>query len=290
MASRRPFLRCVLHGNLSSGKSTLLKNLAMVGDKINMSMHPVEENLEEWTSFTGQETNQKTNILKSIYYNPEQKFENQMFILSNLMKNYWRELEKATLSEKDAIVLERTVEDNLQVFSAGLTKKQVDIAREVADQLVRNDHGRYHDFDLIFYLRSSPEKCFERLKKRNREGEELITLNDLNKLHVFYEKWWLDRDFFPETCARRSESIDADRSPKEVCKNIILEMVADLNRKKCPQSYEITSLAAPELVPLIKEMEDREMWHGLTYGKDRNELSLDQVAKTIDLIPEIEFY
>lgn len=43
----------------------------------------------------------------------------------------------------------------------------------------------------IIYLRSSPEVSYERIKKRNRNGEEEIPLEYLKQLHVFHDKWLL---------------------------------------------------------------------------------------------------
>lgn len=45
------------------------------------------------------------------------------------------------------------------------------------------------DLDIIFYLRSTPEICMERMKNRNRLEESNITIEYLQKLHNFHEKW-----------------------------------------------------------------------------------------------------
>ena len=41
----------------------------------------------------------------------------------------------------------------------------------------------------IIYLRCAPEMCLNRIKKRNREGEESIPLEYLQKVHKRHEEW-----------------------------------------------------------------------------------------------------
>ncbi|KAL7056564.1 hypothetical protein AAHC03_020645 [Spirometra sp. Aus1] len=45
--------------------------------------------------------------------------------------------------------------------------------------------------DLIVYLRCSPEVCAERIRKRDRRGEQAISMEYLRQLHNFHEKWLL---------------------------------------------------------------------------------------------------
>ncbi|VDP22178.1 unnamed protein product [Schistosoma margrebowiei] len=49
--------------------------------------------------------------------------------------------------------------------------------------------------DLIVYLRASPTVCFERLRARNRSGEEDIPLKYLEDLHELHEAWLIERRF-----------------------------------------------------------------------------------------------
>uniref|UniRef100_A0A8D0L1D4 Thymidine kinase 2 n=1 Tax=Sphenodon punctatus TaxID=8508 RepID=A0A8D0L1D4_SPHPU len=43
--------------------------------------------------------------------------------------------------------------------------------------------------DLIVYLRTSPETCYERLKRRCREEEKVIPMEYLEAIHQLYEEW-----------------------------------------------------------------------------------------------------
>lgn len=42
----------------------------------------------------------------------------------------------------------------------------------------------------VIYLRCTPEKCFERTKKRQREEESEIPLEYLTMIHNKHEEWF----------------------------------------------------------------------------------------------------
>lgn len=43
--------------------------------------------------------------------------------------------------------------------------------------------------EAIIYLKCNPLICYERIKKRNRQGEECIPLDYLQKVHDRHEEW-----------------------------------------------------------------------------------------------------
>jgi deoxyadenosine/deoxycytidine kinase len=47
--------------------------------------------------------------------------------------------------------------------------------------------------DNVVYVKTSPEKCYERIHKRSREGEEIIPLAYLEDCHRYHEEF-LDKD------------------------------------------------------------------------------------------------
>ncbi|XP_051702824.2 thymidine kinase 2, mitochondrial isoform X3 [Oryctolagus cuniculus] len=59
--------------------------------------------------------------------------------------------------------------------------------------------GRNMDIsvDLIVYLRTTPETCYQRLKMRCREEERVIPLEYLNAIHRLYEEWLVTGSRFP---------------------------------------------------------------------------------------------
>ena len=45
--------------------------------------------------------------------------------------------------------------------------------------------------DIIVQPRTLPEIALTRIRKRNRQGEEDLSLNYLTKLHSYYDSWLL---------------------------------------------------------------------------------------------------
>ncbi|XP_073439073.1 thymidine kinase 2, mitochondrial isoform X2 [Dendrobates tinctorius] len=68
--------------------------------------------------------------------------------------------------------------------------------------------------DLIVYLRTSPETCYQRLKMRCREEERVIPLEYLSAIHRLYEEWLIDRSSFPVPAPVLV--IDADKNMEEM--------------------------------------------------------------------------
>ena len=58
--------------------------------------------------------------------------------------------------------------------------------------MVKNHEGVVAD--IIVYLRTSPKIALTRIQKRNRQGEEDLSLDYLTKLHSYYDEWLLRLD------------------------------------------------------------------------------------------------
>ncbi|XP_051816079.1 thymidine kinase 2, mitochondrial isoform X2 [Acanthochromis polyacanthus] len=50
--------------------------------------------------------------------------------------------------------------------------------------------------DLIVYLQTSPQTCYERVRQRCREEEKVIPLEYLESIHQLYEDWLFKRSSF----------------------------------------------------------------------------------------------
>ncbi|KAM5138454.1 thymidine kinase 2, mitochondrial isoform 1-T1 [Mantella aurantiaca] len=68
--------------------------------------------------------------------------------------------------------------------------------------------------DLIVYLRTSPETCYQRLKMRCREEERVIPLEYLYAIHSLYEEWLIKQISFPVPAPVLV--IDADKNLEEM--------------------------------------------------------------------------
>jgi thymidine kinase len=68
--------------------------------------------------------------------------------------------------------------------------------------------------DLIVYLRTTPEICYQRLKMRCREEEKVIPLEYLDAVHRLYEEWLITGSLFP--AAAPVLVMDADHSMEKM--------------------------------------------------------------------------
>jgi thymidylate kinase len=74
--------------------------------------------------------------------------------------------------------------------------------------------------DLIFYLRTKPDTCLERLQRRRRPEEiNTVTLDYLKRIHELHETW-LATDSSRLYRPTNVIIIDADKSIDEVYRNI----------------------------------------------------------------------
>ncbi|XP_045047918.1 thymidine kinase 2, mitochondrial isoform X2 [Desmodus rotundus] len=110
-------------------------------------------------------------------------------------------LEQHTCPQTSAVrLMERSIHSARYVFVENLYRSgkmpEVDyvVLSEWFDWIVRNINV---SVDLIVYLRTTPETCYQRLKMRCREEEKVIPLEYLDAIHHLYEEWLIKGSPFP---------------------------------------------------------------------------------------------
>ncbi|XP_062967215.1 thymidine kinase 2, mitochondrial isoform X4 [Cynocephalus volans] len=97
-------------------------------------------------------------------------------------------------------LMERSIHSARYIFVENLYRSgkmpEVDyvVLSEWFDWIVKNIDV---SVDLIVYLRTTPETCFQRLKMRCREEEKVIPLEYLDAIHHLYEEWLVKGSLFP---------------------------------------------------------------------------------------------
>lgn len=71
--------------------------------------------------------------------------------------------------------------------SGNMTELEHELYLKIFDSL--NELFRTPRLHRFIYLRTSPERCLERMKKRGRFEEKGISLDYLKKIHDLHEKW-----------------------------------------------------------------------------------------------------
>lgn len=151
------FPRIVIDGNIGSGKSTQLKLLERSG--FNVKCEPIHD----WP-------------LKKFYSDKKRwAFLLQMSIL------------KSFIEENELVhVWERSPESSRCVFWKMLNEFYSDDEHDVYSFFYEKNAWTP---DVHIYIRTSPEKCFERLQKRTQDGDRCITLDYLQTVHAHYEEY-----------------------------------------------------------------------------------------------------
>ena len=191
-----------IDGNIGCGKTTILNYLHK---KYNISIDL--EPIEQWKPY-----------LENMYKNKEGTF--------NFQLRVW--LDRAWIQEKEdkvLIAMERSPYFIKNTFNKAayhnklINENEYKILTELFDKT-----DNVWKCKNYIYLRSNPEKCLERIKKRNRESEVTIDLNYIDIIHEFHESNY--KNAIDNNVNIKMIDIE-DKSIEEICK-IILDYVEAL--------------------------------------------------------------
>ena len=183
---RQPTLKvCAVEGNIGVGKSTLL-------DRKAFSSMAVQEPLQVWNRFIDKDG---VPLLDAFYSNPQKyAFLFQVLALASRVESLRDRIaveeERSKENPKDILLLtERSPEADKNVFASmllpdGSLEQQV---YQYVFSVFQTLFPRMHP-DHTVLLQSSVEICAERIRRRNRSGEENIDHEYLQNLHESYEQ------------------------------------------------------------------------------------------------------
>ncbi len=218
----------IVEGNIGAGKSTFLRLI-----KEKLSVQVVFEPLSRW-----QNVGNGGNLLEKFYQDTSRwgyTFQTYAFI-TRIMEQQEQALENPFRAQ----VLERSVYSDRYCFAKNcfemgtISKLEWDLYQQWFEWLVDNYSQKPDGF---IYLRTSPEVCYERLKKRAREEESIIAFNYLKLLNDKHEDWLINKKEIAEYLVQTPVlSLDCDNdfesSSEELEKHI----------QKIQEFIEITSL------------------------------------------------
>lgn len=171
-----------IEGNIGSGKSTLVKQLRKKYEN-NSLVYFLDEPVNEWMTIKDKEG---TNILTHFYSDTKKyAFSFQMMAYITRIKM----LREAIRENPNRIfITERSVFTDRNVFAKMLyddgiiSKIDYEIYTRWFDEFVEENSIK------VIYVNTKPEKCYERIKKRNRKGEE-ISLDYLRNCDMYHNEW-----------------------------------------------------------------------------------------------------
>ncbi len=211
----------IIEGNIGAGKTTFLNiiNEFMPHVKI------VNEPLDSWNKQSHGQS-----LLEHFYKDtPRWAFTMEMFTLMCRVKEHMREQQ----IKNEYIVMERSIYSGYYCFALNcyqqgfMTDLEWEIHRNWFDYLVKDS---CHQPNGFIYLRTSPERAYERTKKRNRLGEETIPLVYLNQIHDRLESFLIRKeDLLPGLEKVPVLVLDCDQefASEESKRNQLLNAVAD---------------------------------------------------------------
>jgi deoxyadenosine/deoxycytidine kinase len=186
-----------IEGNIGSGKSTLLENLKTIF-KANSNVLFLREPVDEWEKIKDKDGN---TMLQKFYANQQEySFAFQMMAYISrltILRETVRDIMKraadkatATTANKYIIITERSLYTDKYVFAKMLYDQGK--IEDVKYQIYLNWFDEFaKDFPVndVIYVNTDPVKCYERIHKRARIGEEVIPLAYLESCHNYHNNF-----------------------------------------------------------------------------------------------------
>jgi deoxyadenosine/deoxycytidine kinase len=170
-----------IEGNIGSGKSTLVEYLKSIGTYVF-----VDEPVNEWLNIKDKNG---SNALECFYNNQkENAFCFQILAYITRLKKLMDRIKENPSNV--VIITERSIETDRNVFAKMLYEDGFLSSIEWETYNYWFDTFKETSkVDLIIYIKTSPEKCLERINKRNRSEEMNIKLDYLVKCNKFHDDW-----------------------------------------------------------------------------------------------------
>lgn len=184
-----------IEGNIGSGKTTLLSYLK-THFKNNTHFIFLDEPVDEWNLI--KDDNGVTILEK--FYNDQKKYSFSFQILAFIsrLKLIKEAIDKINIriknndntdlqKKKYFIITERSLFTDKMVFAKMLYESNnIECVNYQIYLKWFNTFADEYKINKIIYVNTDPKICYERVGKRNREGEDQIPLNYLNTCHSYH--------------------------------------------------------------------------------------------------------
>ena len=166
----------------------------------------MQEPVDDWNSIKAKDG---TTMLQKFYCDQDKyAFSFQMMAYISRLSL----LRKTIRENPDChIVTERSIFTDRNVFAKMLYDD--DKIEEVEYQIYLkwfDEFAKETKIDGIIYVHTSPDVCYNRIKKRSRTGEESIPLEYLKKCHDYHDNWILNDE---ENIQIIDGNVDTEESP-----------------------------------------------------------------------------
>lgn len=175
-----------IEGNIGSGKSTFVQNLKdNLAQELPSALHIcfLQEPVDEWNQIR----NSTGKTILECYYDDQQAYAFTFQMMAYITR--LNRIKEALAGNYDMIIMERSLQTDRLVFAQMLKDeaKISDIEFAVYTMWFDSFQAEVPHCHTI-YLRTTPEIALERVRHRDREGEN-IPLDYLSKCHAYHERW-----------------------------------------------------------------------------------------------------
>jgi len=174
-----------IDGNIGSGKSTLLDALKSYY-KNSSNVIFADEPVKQWENIKDKDG--KTILEK--FYNNQNKYSFSFQMMAYISRlSILRKIVREAGDENITIITERSLYTDKYIFAKMLYDqgKIEDVEYQIYLQWFEEFAS---DFPIpihhCIYLRTDPSICYERIHKRSRSGEEMISLDYLDSCHSYH--------------------------------------------------------------------------------------------------------
>jgi deoxyadenosine/deoxycytidine kinase len=176
-----------IEGNIGAGKSTLLNNLRL--------SHPEWTFIEEPVDFWATLKNSKGQSLFELYYHDQERWSYTFQNCAVLSRYQYIEetiaKQKAVSSGRQVYITERCLDTDHKVFAQMLhdDDKMDSLEYSLYERWIEQLKRTSTPLSGIIYIDTPAEVCADRIRGRNRDGEEGIPLQYLHELQKYQSSW-----------------------------------------------------------------------------------------------------
>ncbi|XP_046842912.1 thymidine kinase 2, mitochondrial-like isoform X2 [Xenia sp. Carnegie-2017] len=176
-------VRISIEGNIGSGKTTLLEYF-----KRHSHVEVFTEPVNKWQNIGD------GNALGLVYEDPSRwSFLFQSYVLLTMLEVHkTKQDHPVTLMERSIYSASYCFVENLYQ-SGKMSSVEYNVYQKWFNYIMKEDKPK---LDLIVYLRTSPEECYKRLKKRRRKEEIDIPMSLLETIDQHHEDWLINKTKF----------------------------------------------------------------------------------------------
>ena len=179
-----------IEGNIGSGKSTIMKFLSEKFDEFvkmqdkHLKICYLQEPVQKWNSFTDKEGK---NIIEN-YYSNQKKYAFQFQMMAYISR--LSQFKQAINEGYDIIFTERSMYTDKNVFAKMLYDEG-----KIEEIEYKIYNAWFDEFAeclknmKIYYVKTDHQICHNRIKIRNRNGEQEIPIKYLNLCSEYHNNW-----------------------------------------------------------------------------------------------------